>query len=132
MLLSNQARCLKCGDEPYSRNRHDYSSCKCGDIAVDGGTEYRRMVLATGALYEDISIEMPEDDFQNLKEKLREPLDAKNAEECCTVFINFMNYPEDIRAIMLPAAEWSIATWRNPFGLICAFARTFRDGEFKS
>ena len=42
MILSNQARCLKCGDEPFSRHRHDYASCKCGAIFADGGMDYIR------------------------------------------------------------------------------------------
>ncbi len=42
MIVVNQARCKKCGDEPFSAHRHDYRSCKCGAIAVDGGQEYFR------------------------------------------------------------------------------------------
>jgi len=44
MILQNQVRCKKCGDEPYSAHRHDYKSCKCGAVAVDGGMEYLRRV----------------------------------------------------------------------------------------
>lgn len=43
-ILSNQVRCKKCGDTPYSANVHDFRSCKCGAIAVDGGMEYLRRV----------------------------------------------------------------------------------------
>jgi hypothetical protein len=44
MILQNQVRCKKCGDEPYSAHRHDYKYCKCGAVAVDGGMEYLRRV----------------------------------------------------------------------------------------
>jgi len=44
MILQNQVRCKKCGDEPYSTHRHDYKPCKCGAVAVDGGMEYLRRV----------------------------------------------------------------------------------------
>ena len=44
MILQNQVRCKKCGDEPYSAHRHDYKPCKCGAVAVDGGMEYLRRV----------------------------------------------------------------------------------------
>jgi hypothetical protein len=31
-----------CGDEIESKYRHDYVSCKCGGISVDGGKDYLR------------------------------------------------------------------------------------------
>ena len=58
MILSNQVRCNECGDEPFSRSVHHYNSCNCGNIAVDGGTDYLRRV---GNIhnYTDMSIEIP-------------------------------------------------------------------------
>ena len=40
----NAAECHICGDIPRSRNRHDYRSCKCGAISVDGGSWYLRRI----------------------------------------------------------------------------------------
>lgn len=40
----NAVECTKCGDTPRSRNRHDFRYCKCGSIAVDGGSWYPRRV----------------------------------------------------------------------------------------
>lgn len=40
MIIQNQIRCKKCGDEPFSASRHNYVSCKCGAVAVDGGLSY--------------------------------------------------------------------------------------------
>ena len=39
-IILNRAKCNKCGDIITSYHRHDYVPCKCGAIAVDGGTEY--------------------------------------------------------------------------------------------
>jgi uncharacterized protein (DUF1330 family) len=39
-IQSNRAKCRKCGDVVESKNVHDYRSCTCGAIAVDGGTDY--------------------------------------------------------------------------------------------
>jgi hypothetical protein len=36
--------CNSCGDEIYSRATHDYHTCSCGSIAVDGGFEYTRLL----------------------------------------------------------------------------------------
>ena len=44
MILQNQIRCLKCKDEVYSAHRHDFVTCSCGAVAVDGGMEYLRRV----------------------------------------------------------------------------------------
>lgn len=42
LIVSNQIKCNKCGDTPFSKHRHDFVSCKCGAVSVDGGTEYLR------------------------------------------------------------------------------------------
>lgn len=39
-VLENAAECLKCGEYIRSNNRHDYKSCKCGAVCVDGGSWY--------------------------------------------------------------------------------------------
>lgn len=44
MIISNSATCRKCGDFIFSRHRHDFVTCKCGVISVDGGQEYLRRV----------------------------------------------------------------------------------------
>ena len=38
----NRARCKKCSDIIESKYRHDFVSCKCGAIFVDGGNDYWR------------------------------------------------------------------------------------------
>jgi len=40
--LRNRGKCRLCGDIIESRHRHDYISCGCGEISVDGGFDYRR------------------------------------------------------------------------------------------
>ncbi len=44
IIISNEAECKKCGDSIFSAHRHDYKSCKCGAIAIDGGLDYQRYV----------------------------------------------------------------------------------------
>jgi hypothetical protein len=38
--MRNRIRCRKCGDIIESKTRHDYVTCKCGAVAVDGGSSY--------------------------------------------------------------------------------------------
>lgn len=41
-IVRNSAKCKKCHDEIESKHRHDFVSCKCGEIFVDGGKDYFR------------------------------------------------------------------------------------------
>ena len=42
-IWSNSIKCLKCGDVIRSKNRHNYVSCSCGAVAVDGGSWYTKI-----------------------------------------------------------------------------------------
>jgi hypothetical protein len=44
MTMRNRIRCRKCGDIIESKTRHDYVTCKCGAVAVDGGSSYIRRI----------------------------------------------------------------------------------------
>lgn len=40
----NKVKCLLCKDIIESTYTHDYVECKCGNIAVDGGSDYARRI----------------------------------------------------------------------------------------
>jgi hypothetical protein len=42
MILKNAAECRKCGSVIESKHVHDFVSCVCGAIFVDGGRQYLR------------------------------------------------------------------------------------------
>ena len=42
VVITNKAQCRLCKDIIESKSRHDYVRCSCGEIAVDGGTDYRK------------------------------------------------------------------------------------------
>jgi hypothetical protein len=42
-ITRNAARCRKCDTVIESRSVHDFVSCKCGAIFVDGGLDYLRV-----------------------------------------------------------------------------------------
>ena len=52
----NSAKCLKCNTEVESTFRHDFTACPCGNVRVDGGREYSRVVVKSSDEYEDTSI----------------------------------------------------------------------------
>ncbi len=39
-IFSNSATCLICNDTIRSKNRHDFQTCKCGKLSIDGGSWY--------------------------------------------------------------------------------------------
>jgi len=39
-MIVNAITCPRCGDTIYSRTRHDYRSCSCNEVAIDGGFDY--------------------------------------------------------------------------------------------
>ena len=40
MILKNQAQCLVCWDILESAHRHDFKTCQCSNLSVDGGKDY--------------------------------------------------------------------------------------------
>ena len=40
----NKIKCKKCGDIIESTRTHDFKTCKCGAVSVDGGKDYLRRV----------------------------------------------------------------------------------------
>jgi ssDNA-binding Zn-finger/Zn-ribbon topoisomerase 1 len=67
-------KCPKCRDIIFSRARHDFHWCSCGEIAVDGGFDYLKVSYKT-ASPERIAIEVKEtkkelyDDWNFTKDK---------------------------------------------------------------
>lgn len=61
LILRNSARCTHCGEEIESTHRHDFRSCSCGKMAVDGGHDYIRRI-GTGWIDTSIVAQVEEDD----------------------------------------------------------------------
>ena len=57
MILVNAAKCLKCDTVIQSFTRHDFRTCTCGNVFVDGGTDYIRHGYMDVNFYEDLSAE---------------------------------------------------------------------------
>jgi hypothetical protein len=56
-IICNKAKCCKCGDIIESKHRHDFVSCKCGAIFVDGGHDYLRRGFKSFEDIEELSEE---------------------------------------------------------------------------
>ena len=43
-LIKNKWKCLYCNDIIESKHQHHFISCKCGEMSIDGGTSYIRLI----------------------------------------------------------------------------------------
>ena len=43
-IIKNSVQCAKCLDIIESTHTHDFRSCECGRVSIDGGTEYLRRI----------------------------------------------------------------------------------------
>jgi len=53
---NGKIRCKKCDDIIESKYRHDFKSCKCGKISIDGGSSYLKCSWPEGDPTEWIEI----------------------------------------------------------------------------
>lgn len=44
VLTKNAVRCTQCNGVIESKHHHDFVECPCGNIAVDGGLAYQRLI----------------------------------------------------------------------------------------
>lgn len=64
MIIKNRIKCRTCGDIIESVYRHDFRSCSCGRVAVDGGHDYlRRGYIDSRADYEELSVFAPDEEM---------------------------------------------------------------------
>ncbi len=78
MIIQNAVTCLGCGDFIVSKHRHDFVTCTCGAISVDGGQAYLRRVgssLVDGT-YTDHSWELSDELYKACAEAVEEAIDT--------------------------------------------------------
>lgn len=55
-IIRNAAKCLACGVVLESRHRHDFVTCDCGNLSIDGGKAYLKCLVQRPEMMEDMSI----------------------------------------------------------------------------
>jgi hypothetical protein len=77
MIIQNAVSCLACGDFIVSKHRHDFVTCTCGAISVDGGQAYLRRVgsMAPGS-YIDLSWSLPDNIYNDCAEAVQNAMDT--------------------------------------------------------
>lgn len=75
MIIQNAVTCLACGDFIVSKHRHDFVTCTCGAISVDGGQSYLRRVGDFGNAM-DLSWSLPDDVYKKCAEAAQNAADT--------------------------------------------------------
>ena len=75
MIVENAVTCKKCDDFIVSKHRHDFVTCSCGAISVDGGQSYLRR---SGDLEQclDLSWEIPDEVYKDCADAAQEAMDT--------------------------------------------------------
>jgi hypothetical protein len=71
MIIQNAVNCLSCGDFIVSKHRHDFVTCTCGAVSVDGGQEYLRRV-GDFANAVDLSWSLPDELYRSCADAVEE------------------------------------------------------------
>jgi len=70
IILVHKVQCKKCNDIIESKHRHDFVTCSCGSISIDGGKDYMRW-LGNFEDFIDLS-EVTSEDEDDWFERVRE------------------------------------------------------------
>jgi len=75
MIIQNAVTCLGCGDFIVSKHRHDFVTCTCGAVSVDGGQSYLRRVGDFGNAI-DLSWSLPDNIYNDCAEAVQNAMDT--------------------------------------------------------
>lgn len=53
-MKTNKIKCKHCHDIIESVDTHDFKWCKCGKVAVDGGTSYGKRIFPSNPMEDHI------------------------------------------------------------------------------
>lgn len=62
-IVLNSAQCLECGEILVSHHRHDFVRCSCGNLFLDGGTNYVRWGVKDSSKMKNLTV-LAGDDFE--------------------------------------------------------------------
>lgn len=79
-IILNRAKCLSCGDVITSYHRHDYVSCSCNKLSVDGGQDYLRRAYNDASLVEEMCVYI-DDPYEIVRENFYRGGYGKNGDE---------------------------------------------------
>ena len=125
MIIQNAVTCLACGDFIVSKHRHDFVTCTCGAISVDGGQSYlRRAGSLTPGSYVDHSWELPDELYRACADAVEEAIDTnRNKFGIANAVLRRLR----ASARIVAEGEWRVIACNNELG---EFMVEEADGSF--
>lgn len=129
-IVQNEAKCLKCGDIIFSRHTHDFVTCSCGNVSVDGGLSYLKRCWTTQE-FEERSLST---DLEQIKNCINLIENCKSDGAKLENFVDIVydlygtnhNNPE-VYEKLEDAASWAVSNNRNAAGIVFAVIRAMRN-----
>lgn len=98
-VIINKAQCLNCKDIIESKHVHDYKTCSCGNLSVDGGLDYCKRSCTDLLAYKEMCVterELNEKAYKIIKNKKPIPQAKKLAEEAFEFAESIINYEHGV------------------------------------
>ena len=98
-VIINKAQCLKCKDIIESKHVHDYKTCSCGNLSVDGGLEYCKRNCQDFLAYKEMSVterELNEKAYKIIRNKKPIPQAKKFVEEAFELAESILDYEHGV------------------------------------
>lgn len=130
-IIQNEVECLKCGDIIFSRHTHDFATCSCGNVSVDGGLSYIHRSWKTQE-FEERSLSTDRGKLHGVIELINMVPKSKNLCENISDIV-YYHYginglqSADIWGKITKAAQNAIDTNKNIAGIIFTVIRAMRD-----
>lgn len=65
-IVKNEVKCDHCKYIIESTDIHDFKTCSCGMVSIDGGYDYLKRVVKDNTTYEDLSVLVDDEYIKNL------------------------------------------------------------------
>jgi len=73
-VFENRAQCLLCGDVVISRHVHDFVTCSCGNLSIDGSLSHLSFqIVEPRESWAPLWVTEPQIDLATLKAKNENP-----------------------------------------------------------
>lgn len=115
--MRNRAKCRLCQSIIESFHRHDYVTCKCGEISVDGGLDYLhvsakdfRNFLRIDDEGHEVLVTFKEDKESHEEQKQEEPPKKATRQDLLNEFERLVQNIEQLpeQALTLPISHYDL------------------------
>lgn len=114
--MRNRAKCKLCHDILESFHRHDFVTCKCGEISVDGGLDYYKCSAKNWGNFlrvddegNEIVIKVESEEKEAVKDSSYKPNKKELMEMLDAMIKNIENLPQN--AMHLPISHYDLLSF---------------------